>query len=962
MPPIALVGGPFGALYVVRHAVDGSGSSLAMGAFGLFVAAIAVGQMVLRRYSLPGLVVAAVAATVPMLPLLPEQERVTVGMAMAVGAGMASFFTVRPVRFGLVIAALWSGQLLFPETRHLGMGHQAGVYLVLTLGLGGMVDALQSSRRRLRQLFDEAPISLWEEDYSAVEAWLGRLRQSGVTDLRAYLGDHPGALEEAVSFIRVLRVNPAAARLVGVDDPSELIGPLHPETVTPETRPSMIAQLETIWEGRPELTAEVRGRGVDGSPLHVHLGWSAAVTDEGDPDYGRVMVSISDISDLKAAEEALRLQQRRLRAVVDAAPLVLWAIDPDGTFTLAEGSALAALGEDAADIVGTSAFDRYADEPPVLEMLRRALGGEPAMRIVERPNVKWQVRMQPVVGDSGEVEGVIGISFDITEIRDIERALEDSERRYRMVVRNTSDLLCTLDAGGRLGFVSPSAEALLGRRPAELEGVPLTSLLHPDDRRRVVRIAVETPPGESTPPVRHRVRHANGTWRWLEARGTNQLGDDELRAWVVSARDVTEQVAADAALQAAKEAAEVATRVKSELLANVSHEIRTPMSAILGMTELALGTDLDDEQADYMRIVHSSSESLLTLINDLLDFSKMEAGRVDLESIPFAVRDTVAEAVAVVDGSAGQKGLVLVPSVDGAVPATVVGDPWRLRQVIVNLLGNAVKFTDHGTVGLDVDVADGGDDGVVLRFAVSDTGIGIEPDNLGRIFESFSQADGSTSRRYGGTGLGLAICRELVGLMGGTIEVDSEPGSGSVFSFTARFGMANAAVAPVPVPESDPSLEGSLHVLVADDSATNRTLVRRILERAGHTVTAVGSGAEAVAVFRSDTFDAVLMDVQMPEVDGLAATRTIRRSPGGREVPIIALTAHAMAADRERCLAAGMDDYLTKPFRAEQLLRALAAAVRGARALDALDRGFPESPALEDNPRGRVRSGHWIPG
>jgi PAS domain S-box-containing protein len=962
MPPIAWLGASFGALYVVLFLTHGEGWLLAMGLFALFVGSLATAQIVLQRYSFPGLMVAALVSTIPLLPVLPERERVAVGMAMAVGAGMASFFTVRPARFGLLVLTIWSGQLLFPETRHLGMGHQAAVYLVLTLGLGAMVEALQSSRRRFRELFDEAPISLWEEDFSGVEVWLRRLRLKGVTDLSAYLDEHPGSLEEAVSLIRVLGVNPAAAKLVGVDDAADLLGPLRVDTVTPATRPSMVAQLETIWNGRPELTTEVRGRAVDGAPLHVHLHWSAALTDEGRPDYGRVMVSISDISDLTAAEEALRQQEHRLRAVVDAAPLVLWAIDPDGTFTLAEGSALAALGEDPESIVGTSAFDRYAEDPVVLEMMEQALAGEPAMRVVDRPHVKWQVRMQPVFGTAGEVEQVIGISFDVTEIRDIERALEHSERRYRMVVQNTSDLLCTVDADGRLGFVSASAESLLGRRALDLEGVPFTSLIHPDDARRVAHIAATTPHGASTPPVRHRVRHADGSWRWFEARGTNQLDDPEIPAWVVSARDVTDQVAADTALQAAKEAAEVATRVKSELLANVSHEIRTPMSAILGMTELALGTDLDAEQRDYLRIVHSSSESLLTLINDLLDFSKMEAGRLDLESIPFRVRDTVYEALATVDGTAAPKGISLVPAIAESVPTTVVGDPWRLRQVLLNLLGNAVKFTDHGRVDVRVDVDDTGDGEVVLRFSVTDTGIGIEPEHLGSIFESFSQADGSTSRHYGGTGLGLAICRELVALMGGEIEVESEPGAGSVFTFAARLGVSRGAAPALPAVEPDPGIDGTLHVLVADDSATNRTLVRRILERAGHTVTAVASGAEAMGAFRSDTFDLVLMDVQMPGVDGLAATRRIRRAPGGLDVPIIALTAHAMAADRERCLAAGMDDYLAKPFRAEQLLRVISAAVRESRALQALDRGFPGPPALEGGQRGRARSGHWIAG
>ncbi len=530
----------------------------------------------------------------------------------------------------------------------------------------------------------------------------------------------------------------------------------------------------------------------------------------------------------------------------------------------------------------------------------------------------------------------------------------DAERRYRLLADHSSDLivLSSIDDDTRL-YVSPGSRHLYGYEPEELLGGKVESIVHSDDIE-LVRTAQRRLRTTDHALVTYRARRKDGQYIWVEASWTKVLNEKTgAPEAVVNARDVTARIRSEEALRAAKAQADTANQMKTEFLANVSHEIRTPMNGIIGMSQLLLGTKLNPEQNYFTQTIHECGETLLHLINDLLDVSKLESGKVQVEDIPFDVPAVVDKVISLLTPRTQEKGIALTATIHPEARGCFIGDPTRLRQVLTNLVGNATKFTTVGSVHVDVSASGQNDATPVLRFEVSDTGVGISEQALPRLFQKFSQADGSITRRFGGTGLGLAISKQFVELMGGTIQVASKLGVGSRFWFELRLARAASMIdfLPPQVVLEPITARRRLRVLLVEDNAVNQQVARLHLEKAGHAVDVVDSGRKAVAAVEGENYDVVLMDIQMADMDGIEATALIRALPEPRGgIPIIAMTANADVGKRDEYLAAGMNDYVSKPFKTSELIAALDRATNATPVLDIDTPANSNSSATEFDP------------
>ncbi|WP_439610844.1 ATP-binding protein [Reyranella sp.] len=516
----------------------------------------------------------------------------------------------------------------------------------------------------------------------------------------------------------------------------------------------------------------------------------------------------------------------------------------------------------------------------------------------------------------------VGLRVDITELKEREAALQRSEERLRAIMDATPDCIFCVDGTGRAVDVNQAVETVFGYRRADIIGRRPVDIVIPARFRPALEVGLrhyveagEVPDAKA----RHEMKAVRADDSEFFCEITIAAARSPERHMVVAClRDVTARKQREYELRQAKESADIANRAKSDFIARMSHEIRTPMNAVIGLSSLLVHTPLDAVQKQHVDLIEKSATHLLSLINDILDFSRLDAGHSELKIRPLDVQDLVQGAVAVARSLPGAARLKISSNLAPDIPARLKGDARRLNQILLNLLGNAVKFTDGGAVTLSCRLVERHDGAARLRFAVEDTGIGISPEMQSRLFMPFEQGAEAAARQAGGTGLGLAICRQLVESMGGAIGVDSAPGAGSTFWFEVDFDVAAADVAAADLPEARGQRQ--LLVLMAEDVPSGQILARALLEKMGHRVEIEADGSAALAAAKTGRFDLVMMNVRMPGMDGLAASRAIRALEGPvAAVPIIALTAFGQPEDKARALAAGADDCLAKPIRPHEL-------------------------------------------
>ncbi len=578
-------------------------------------------------------------------------------------------------------------------------------------------------------------------------------------------------------------------------------------------------------------------------------------------------------------------------------------------------------------------YCRIQQKPPELavrrkEMIEEAVQTRMMQKWEERfeypdGQVKYHIRhIQPVLDEHEQVKFCIAYSIDISEQKRAEEYIQLSEKKYRDLFNYSQAWICTHDLTGRLLSVNPAASLALDYTAGEMVGRKLVEFL-PEEDLALYELNYLQPilrSGKSEGVFRIQGKTGKVIYLLYQNYKMDVPGIDP---YVIGfAQDISDRVKVERELRQAKKLTEEAARAKEIFLANMSHEIRTPMNGVLGIAGLLAKTNLDEQQQNYLRLIQNSANNLLLLVNDVLDLEKIILGKLQFEHVVFSLADRIELCLQSFLYKAEEKGIGLVYENLLGEELIVLGDPYRLSQVMNNLINNALKFTETGTVTIETRLLNKKGDEARIAFTVKDTGIGITESQLGLIFEPFMQAHVAITRTHGGTGLGLSICRELITMMGGELKVDSEAGKGSCFSFELPFAISSSKLNQSTVTQDlNYQSLGNRHVLVAEDVELNQYLVRHIMESWGFTVDVVNNGREAVAMIQKNKYDLVLMDIQMPEMDGIEATRAIRQlgDPVKAAIPIVALTANALKGDSEKYLAAGMNDFLPKPFNEQKL-------------------------------------------
>ena len=715
-------------------------------------------------------------------------------------------------------------------------------------------------------------------------------------------------------------------------------------------------QLTELLHGRSRLDFE--------APVYTRNGserlWRFTGTAAGKLEDGRnyAVIMAIDLTDRLEHERVLAESAAHLHRLLDALPHVVAVCTPDGVLTQANRAALAWAGITAPEALGRPFAEIFPAEVTAEarqhaeDATHRAAAGRSSRFDVESHAGTLDMQIVPMRDTAGRVTHLIPSATDITDRKRIASELEAGQERFRALLNSTAEAIYGLNQKGELTFANPaclrmlghsSSESLLGRNAHALfhhtrpDGTPFPIEECPFRQAYLSQQQVYSP--------RELFFRPDGSSFWAEC--WSHPIDSDAGGAVVTFWDITERLQQEAELSSARLAAESASRAKSDFLANMSHEIRTPMAAILGYVDILLRQATDPDNVDCLQIIQRNGQHLLDIINDILDLSKIEAGRLQMELLPVSVQSIINEVLALMDVRAVEKNLKLEVRFDGSLPETISSDPTRLRQILMNLLGNALKFTHEGSVILTVALNAAEE---LMEFSVIDTGIGMDEATQELLFRPFNQADTSVTRRFGGTGLGLAITGQLVSLMGGTISVQSQLGQGSTFSFVLPTGSLEnvelikpesfRALQPGgPTRNPLPSLEG-LKVLVADDRRDIRDLVRSYLEEAGAQVATAPDGQASLDSLDRQPADVLVMDMQMPVLDGYNTARELRRR--GSELPILALTASAMKGDREACVEAGCDGYLTKPVDRVSLIHQVSILARRRRTLQVL--------VVEDNP------------
>lgn len=713
-----------------------------------------------------------------------------------------------------------------------------------------------------------------------------------------------------------------------------------------------LKNLEDVISRRQQQVIEEQFKTPSGETEHHLRILHPVYNDNG--DFEVMVVYGLNITDRKKIEEKIQESELRYRSIFDYSQALICTHQLNGKIIDANRAAQSSFGYTLADITNMSVkdlvADQYKDDFDTLYLREiQETGKSEGIMVANSKEGKtiYLLYQNYLVKADTESPYVIGFSQDITARIKAERALKISEEKYRRIIENMNLGLLQVTPDEVIEYANQSFCEMSGYNSEELIGKKADTLFIIKDFD--VNPVKERRKAGASDAYEIKAKTKDGTDKWWLISGAPIYNDNnEFTGSIGIHLDITQQKATEAEMHRAKLHAEASSRAKEAFLANMSHEIRTPMNAIIGISKLLSKTELQQQQRYYLSIVQNASNNLLVIINDLLDFSRIESGKVVLERVGFRMNDQLETTKNILQHKAEEKGLSFVCDCDGSISPVLIGDPYRLGQILVNLLGNAIKFTENGKVSVGCKVIEDTQTAQLLEFRIADTGIGISEEFIEYIFDKFSQEDESISRKFGGTGLGMSISKQLIELMGGNIAIESKKNAGTVMSFRIELDKGVDADLPhVLVADADTrSLKGK-RILLVEDNATNRLLANNILKQHGADITEAEDGTVAIDLLKKAAFDMVLMDMQMPVMNGLDATRYIREHID-RSIPIIALTASVFKKEEEKCLEAGMNDFIGKPIDEDQMIRLIASWLGRDLALPYGNTKSPEREAARD--------------